>query len=78
MANSNPVMAGALPWMTPYLGAMYWFDASTRLAQGWADWQIAAWQPVLDMQATLWRQWGERAGWSALPVFGVRGAEQLA
>lgn len=78
MANSNVLTAGDLPWMTPYLGAMYWFDTSTRLAQGWVDWQIAAWQPVLDMQGMFWRQWGERAGWPVLPVLGLRGAEQLA
>lgn len=79
---SNPTDTPVAAWpalLMPYYGAICWLDASSRVAQDWAEWQRAAWQPMLDVQAEWLQRWGSAAGWPPLASLTLpRGSEQLA
>jgi hypothetical protein len=67
-----------MPFIAPYVGAMDWADAYAGAAEGWLDWNLAMWQQLVYVQAGYLRPWSERSGWPMLPIFTLRGGEQLA
>jgi hypothetical protein len=50
---SNPTDTPVAAWpalLMPYYGAICWLDASSRMAQDWAEWQRAAgWPPLASL-----------------------------
>jgi len=67
-----------MPFIAPYVEAMRWADAYARAAEGWLDWHLAMWQQLADTQAGYLRPWSEPSVWPLLPIFTLRGGEQLA
>jgi hypothetical protein len=67
-----------LPFIAPYADAMHWVDVYARAAEGWLDWNLVTWRQLAEMQAGLLRPWSDLSGWPTLPIFMLRGGEQLA
>jgi len=60
---------------TPALSAcIAWFDLGSRCAEQWTEWQLALWQPTLDLQARWFDDCLRRLGAPTTQ----RGGEQLA